>query len=152
MSDQILKPLNRLIRSLIDGVSAFESAAQDAHSYLAYAEYEHDVVRRKAVINSLRALVVRMGGRAPTTGTWTGALKRVIGHLLRTRSSGDLLIGRLLEYEERHLITTVEKLATSHGLPGEIRSELQTVLRSLRDELFEMEIVDFRIETRPNGP
>lgn len=109
------------------------------------------MVRRKAIIQRLRALVIRMGGQPPSAGTWTGALKRAIGHLLRTRSSGDLLIGRLLEFEERHLIATVKELGAGHDLPSEVRSELQKALSGLREELFEMEMVDFRIETRPDG-
>lgn len=78
-------------------------------------------------------------------------MKRSIGHLFRTRSSGDLLIGRLLEFEEHHLIATVKELGAGHNFPGEVRSELQKALTGLREEIFDMEMVDFRIETRTNG-
>ncbi|MEQ1882794.1 MAG: DUF2383 domain-containing protein [Burkholderiales bacterium] len=135
--------MNRLIRALSDSVLAFEAAARDARSYLVYAEYEHDIQRRRVVIGRLSEIVRHLGGTPPNRGTMIGMVKRGVGRLIKS----DLVIGRLFEHEERHLIAIVTALHARPALPDMVFNELCSVLQELREDLFEMEIVDFRLET-----
>lgn len=136
------KSLIMLTQALTDSVLAFEQSARRSRNYLVYAEYEHDVHTRRLIVARMGDLVRQLGGRPPTGGTLTGSIKRTIGRLINS----DLVVGRLFEHEERHLIAMATALRAAN-VPDRVRGELNAVLRQLNEDLFTMEMVDFRLET-----
>jgi len=126
--NELIHVLNGLLTAFADTIDEFEAAAEHAHSYSGYAEYERDIEARRRVSRGLRLLVRRLGGEPRAGGTMMGAIKRDLVHWLGGALHGGRLLSRLLEHEEKNLIASATLLIRDAHLPIAVRSELQNLL------------------------
>lgn len=136
----LTRALNRLIAALNDTIGAYEAAAAHAHSFALYAEYEHDVTLRRDIVRRLKRKVSHLGGDPQAGGTLRGWFKRGLVYLLGTGLGNETFVLRMFEHEERHVIACIRALAADGELPPALRRELTTILRSLNDELYRLEL------------
>jgi uncharacterized protein (TIGR02284 family) len=136
----LTKSLNRLIAALNDTIGAYEAAAGRAHSFALYAEYEHDVTLRREVVRRLVRKVSHLGGDPKGGGTMRGWFKRALVHLLGIGLGNETFVLRLFEREERHVITCIRALVADRDVPPAFRRELATILSSLNEELYRLEL------------
>lgn len=129
--NELVSALNAVLGAFADTIGQFEAAAEHARSYLSYAEYERDIELRRQMSRKLRRLVERLGGKPRLGGTFLGAIKRDIVHLLKGTLRSERILARLFHHEEVHLIGSVRLLADDSHLPITIRAELQDFLSEL---------------------
>jgi hypothetical protein len=131
----LVRSLLRLIEALDDTMGAFETAPPRAWDRDGHALHAREIEMRRRIAGRLREMVVRLGGTVPAQAPMIGKAKQWLVHLVGAMAQGEVLLPGLFEREERRLIATVNLLATADHVPQVMRSELNSVLRYLHDEL-----------------
>lgn len=121
-------------------IGQYGAAAEHAHSFGSYAEYQHDVTLRREIACRLRLKVVQLGGTPRGGGTVAGWLKRTLVHLQGFGIGNEMWVLRLFEREERHVMGCIRALVDDRRLSSALRHELSAILTRLDDELRRLQL------------